>query len=145
MLTILGNLLVLGGRGVAKTENRILALFVKNLAASDMCIGIYLLCIGERDLYFRGEYNQHAEKWMTSWQCMTIRLLAVSTSQVSLLLLTFMSIERFVCISHPFGERTLNFRTALVSTALIWMTGATLALVPGKICFCVYNIYYFID
>lgn len=96
-----------------------------------MCIGIYLLCIGERDIRFRGIYNQHAHQWMTSWECMAIRLLAVSTSEVSLLLLTFMSIERFVCISHPFGERTLNFRTALVSTAIIWLAGIGLALVPG--------------
>jgi len=64
---------------------------------------------------------------------MAIRLLAVSTSEVSLLLLTFMSIERFVCISHPFGERTLNFRTALVSTAIIWLAGIGLALVPGTL------------
>ena len=50
--------------------------------------------------------------------------------KVSLLLLTFMSVERFVSISHPFGERTLNFRTASVSTALIWLTGSALAAVP---------------
>ena len=47
-----------------------------------MCIGIYLLCIGERDISFRGEYNQHAHQWMTSWECTVIRLLAVSTSEV---------------------------------------------------------------
>lgn len=50
--------------------------------------------------------------------------------QVSLLLLTFMSVERFVSISHPFGERTLNYRTASISTALIWLTGSALAVVP---------------
>lgn len=32
VLTIVGNALVLGGRNLAKTENRILAMFVKNLA-----------------------------------------------------------------------------------------------------------------
>lgn len=47
-----------------------------------MCIGIYLLCIGERDIRFRGQYNQHAHQWMTSWECTVIRLLAVSTSEV---------------------------------------------------------------
>ncbi|XP_057369239.1 relaxin receptor 2-like [Daphnia carinata] len=130
ILTIVGNALVLGGRNLAKTENRILAMFVKNLAAADMCIGIYLLCIGERDISFRGEYNQHALDWMMSWQCTVIRILAVSTSEVSLLLLTFMSVERFVSISHPFGERTLNFRAAFISMALIWLVGGALALIP---------------
>ncbi|XP_045028948.1 LOW QUALITY PROTEIN: relaxin receptor 2 [Daphnia magna] len=130
ILTIVGNALVLGGRNLAKTENRILAMFVKNLAAADMCIGIYLLCIGERDISFRGQYNQHAHQWMMSWQCTVIRVLAVSTSEVSLLLLTFMSVERFVSISQPFGERTLNFRAAFISTALIWLVGGALALIP---------------
>ncbi|XP_046456319.1 relaxin receptor 2-like isoform X1 [Daphnia pulex] len=130
VLTIVGNALVLGGRNLAKTENRILAMFVKNLAAADMCIGIYLLCLGERDISFRGQYNQHAHHWMMSWQCTVIRVLAVSTSEVSLLLLTFMSVERFVSISHPFGERTLNFRAAFISTALIWTVGLALSLIP---------------
>jgi len=129
-VTLLGNAMVLGGRGLAKTENRILVLFVKNLAAADLCIGVYLLCIGERDQRFRGEYNQHGHEWMTSWQCTCLRLLAVTTSEVSLLLLTFMSVERFVSISQPFGERTLSFRAAVISIALIWATGSALALVP---------------
>ena len=47
-----------------------------------MCIGIYLICIGQRDISFRGEYNQHAQEWMQSWQCTAIRILAVSTSEV---------------------------------------------------------------
>ena len=41
-----------------------------------------------------------------------------------------MSVERFVSISHPFGERTLNFRTAFISTTLIWLIGLALALIP---------------
>ena len=48
-----------------------------------MCIGIYLLCIGERDQRFRGRYNQHAHEWMTSWPCICLRLLAVTTSEVA--------------------------------------------------------------
>lgn len=51
---------------------------------------------------------------------------------MSLLLLTFMSVERFVSISHPFGERKLSFRTALVSAGLIWCLALVLALVPGS-------------
>jgi len=82
ILTVVGNAMVLGGRGLAKTENRILSCFVKNLAAADMCIGIYLLCIGERDHSFRGQYNHHAHEWMISWQCTVIRILAVTTSEV---------------------------------------------------------------
>jgi hypothetical protein len=46
ILTIVGNALVLGGRNLAKTENRILAMFVKNLAGSFpisiSLVGIYL-------------------------------------------------------------------------------------------------------
>lgn len=42
-----------------------------------------------------------------------------------------MSVERFVSISQPFGERTLNFRAAFISTALIWLVGGALALIPG--------------
>jgi hypothetical protein len=53
-----------------------------------------------------------------------------------------MSVERFVSISHPFGERTLNFRAAFISTALIWTVGLALSLIPGSIYF-VHLLFYF--
>ena len=47
-----------------------------------MCIGFYLICIGERDVAFRNQYKLHARQWMDSWQCTALRLVAVTTSEV---------------------------------------------------------------
>lgn len=52
--------------------------------------------------------------------------------QVSLLLLAFMSMERFLCIASPFGYTKLNQKTAKISLVLIWGLGLIMAIVPGK-------------
>ena len=65
---------------------------------------------------------------LTKWELSSLFRLR----QVSLLLLTFMSVERFVSISHPFGERKLTFRTALVSVVIIWSIGFCLSIIPGE-------------
>lgn len=54
------------------------------------------------------------------------------TFQVSLLLLAFMSMERFLCIASPFGYAKLNQKTAKISLILIWGLGLIMAIVPGR-------------
>jgi len=51
--------------------------------------------------------------------------------QVSLLLLAFMSMERFLFITSPFGYTKLNQKTAKISLVLIWGLGLIMAIVPG--------------
>lgn len=53
--------------------------------------------------------------------------------KVSVLILSFMSMERYVLIAAPLkGHRTMTPQTASTSVIIIWIIGITLALAPGS-------------
>ncbi|RZF37907.1 hypothetical protein LSTR_LSTR005407 [Laodelphax striatellus] len=112
-------------------DNHAFSFIVKSLAVSDFLIGLYLLAIAYHDFIYREVYNREAHSWMTSWKCTMIGILAMTSSEVSVLILVFMSIERFLSIVDTFGvKRGLTLKKAMVSTAAIWMVGIFIAIVP---------------
>ncbi|XP_070166729.1 leucine-rich repeat-containing G protein-coupled receptor 3 isoform X2 [Polyergus mexicanus] len=130
-VTCLGNSLVLWGRFTAKDENRVLSIIIRNLAVSDMLMGIYLFIIAIEDARFRDNYQQEASTWMSSWSCTLVGVLAMMSSEVSVLILSFMSVERFILIAAPLkGHRAMTFQAASSSMIVIWIIGFILALMP---------------
>ncbi|XP_076244645.1 leucine-rich repeat-containing G protein-coupled receptor 3 [Calliopsis andreniformis] len=130
-VTFMGNILVLWGRFTAKDENRVLTIIIRNLAVSDMLMGIYLFIIAVADMIFRDNYNQVASSWMSSWPCTFLGVLAMTSLEVSVLILSFMSVERYMLIAAPLkGHRTMTPQTAFTSMIIIWIIGIALALVP---------------
>lgn len=59
-------------------------------------MGIYLFIIGIQDATFRNIYNQEAHRWISSWTCTITGMVAMVSSEVSVLLLVFMSVDRWV-------------------------------------------------
>jgi hypothetical protein len=48
-------------------------------------MAVYLLVIGIQDCQFRGIYHKEAHKWMSSWGCTLIGMVAMTSSEVSLI------------------------------------------------------------
>ncbi|PNF42877.1 hypothetical protein B7P43_G12895 [Cryptotermes secundus] len=130
-VTCLGNGLVLWGRFSSRDENRVHSLVIKNLAVSDLLMAFYLLVIGIQDCQFRGNYHKEAHKWMSSWGCTLIGMVAMTSSEVSVLILVFLSMERFLLIAVPFGgHQSMSTRTTSLSLTIIWTVGFCLASIP---------------
>ncbi|KAH8334965.1 hypothetical protein KR074_011934 [Drosophila pseudoananassae] len=130
-LTIAGNVLVLWGRFIYRDENMAVTMVIRNLALADMLMGFYLVTIGVQDYRYRNKYYTVVLDWITSWQCTVIGTLAVSSSEVSMLILAFMSLERFLLIADPFrGHRSIGSRVMWLALLCIWLTGVGLAVVP---------------
>ncbi|XP_043486966.1 LOW QUALITY PROTEIN: relaxin receptor 1-like [Polistes fuscatus] len=130
-VTFIGNAFVLWERFTAKDENRVLSILIKNLAVSDMLMGVYLFIIALVDLQFRDNYNKEANSWMSSWACTFLGVLAMISSEVSVLILSFMSCERFVLIAAPLkGHHAMKPQTATASIMIIWIIGFILAVIP---------------
>ncbi|KAG5326923.1 RXFP1 protein, partial [Acromyrmex heyeri] len=130
-LTCLGNSLVLWGRFTAKDENRVLSIIIRNLAVSDMLMGIYLFIIAIEDARFRDNYKEVASIWMSSWPCILLGALAMTSSEVSMLILSFMSVERFILIAAPLKcHRAMTSQAAASSMIVIWIVGLIIALAP---------------
>lgn len=128
LVSCIGNISVLWGR--LHDENRSVSLVIRNLAFSDMMMGIYLVIIGLTDARYRDVYHENSGAWIKSWQCAAVGILAVTSSEVSILILTFMSIERFLLISDPFGHHKLDTKNVVLSLYIIWCLGVGIAVLP---------------
>ncbi|XP_047494569.1 relaxin receptor 2-like [Penaeus chinensis] len=130
-LTLAGNLAVIGCRAISKEDNKILKLFIKNLAAADLLMGVYLLILGVKDLKTRGSYRAEALAWASSFTCTFTGMLGLVSSETSVFILTFMSLERYLFIRQPLEARTLSERSARVCLFFIWLTSIFLAVFPA--------------
>ncbi|XP_077098394.1 relaxin receptor 2a isoform X1 [Siphateles boraxobius] len=129
-ITCFGNLFVIGMRSFIRAENNLHAACIKVLCFADCLMGVYLFFLGIFDVKFRGEYNRNALIWMDSVECRTIGFLAMLSSEVSVLLLTYLTLEKFLVIVFPFSHlRPEKLQTVLV-LAFIWILGFVIAAVP---------------
>ncbi|XP_056322799.1 relaxin receptor 2a isoform X2 [Danio aesculapii] len=129
-ITCFGNLFVIGMRSFIRAENNLHAACIKVLCFADCLMGVYLFFLGIFDVKFRGEYNRNALIWMDSVECRTIGFLAMLSSEVSVLLLTYLTLEKFLVIVFPFSHlRPAKLQTVLI-LAFIWFLGFVIAAVP---------------
>ncbi|XP_013015863.2 relaxin receptor 1 isoform X1 [Cavia porcellus] len=129
-VTCFGNIFVICMRPYIRSENKLHAMSIMSLCCADCLMGVYLFVIGALDLKFRGEYNRHAQLWTRSMNCQLMGSLAILSTEVSVLLLTFLTLEKYVCIVYPFRcLRPRRGRTITVLT-LIWIVGFLVAFIP---------------
>lgn len=106
---------------------------IRNLAVADILMGAYLVVLGIQDWRYREIYHENSQDWVNSWKCASTGLLAMISSEVSLLILAFMSVERFLLIADPFGgHRRLTTQNVFIILFTIWVFGLMLAIVPSK-------------
>lgn len=95
-----------------------------------MCLYMKSLRFSTYKIMSSGEYNKHAQLWMESVHCQLVGSLAILSTEVSILLLTFLTLEKYICIVYPFRYlRPRKYRTITV-LILIWITGFIVAFVP---------------
>ncbi|KAI3373190.1 hypothetical protein L3Q82_006499 [Scortum barcoo] len=129
-ITCFGNLLVIGMRSLIRAENNLHAACIKVLCCADCLMGVYLFFVGVFDVKFRGQYNRNALLWMESVECRTIGFLAMLSSEVSVLLLTYLTLEKFLVIVFPFSNLRPGKLQTVVVLASIWLLGFIIAAVP---------------
>ncbi|XP_062331701.1 relaxin receptor 1 [Osmerus eperlanus] len=128
--TCFGNIFVICMRSYIRSENKLHAMCIISLCCADGLMGVYLFMIGAYDLKFRGEYNRHAQAWMDSAQCQVIGSLAMLSTEVSVLLLTYLTLEKYICIVYPFHYLTPGRRRTVSILLSIWVFGFIIAFLP---------------
>ena len=130
ILAFLGNLFVIIWRIIDKEENRVHSLLLTNLAVADMLMGVYLLTIAILDVTWRGEYFKHDIDWRSGLGCQIVGVLSMLSSEVSVLILTIITMDRFLCIVYPFKFKRLTFKTASFACIGVWNFGAVISVIP---------------
>ncbi|VFV46036.1 relaxin receptor 2 isoform 2 [Lynx pardinus] len=129
-ITCFGNLFVIGMRSFIKAENTTHATSIKILCCADCLMGVYLFFIGFFDIKYRGQYQKYALLWMESLQCRLMGFLAMLSTEVSVLLLTYLTLEKFLVIVFPFSNiRPGKWQTSVILIC-IWIMGFLIAVIP---------------
>uniref|UniRef100_A0A8C8RMU4 Relaxin family peptide receptor 1 n=1 Tax=Pelusios castaneus TaxID=367368 RepID=A0A8C8RMU4_9SAUR len=129
-VTCFGNIFVICMRPYIRSENKLHAMSIMSLCCADCLMGIYLFVIGAFDLKYRGEYNRHAQLWKDSIHCQLVGSLAILSTEVSVLLLTYLTLEKYICIVYPFRcLKPRKCRTVSI-LILIWVIGFVVAFIP---------------
>ena len=105
-------------------------LFVSNLAVSDFLMGIYLIIIAGADMYYRGEYGGYANSWRSSFLCKFAGTLAILSSEVSLLFIVLITLDRYIVVKFPFGNFRIDEKLSKQLSCIVWIVGITLSLIP---------------
>nr|XP_012320935.1 relaxin receptor 2 isoform X2 [Aotus nancymaae] len=129
-ITCFGNLCVIGMRSFIKAENTTHAMSIKILCCADCLMGVYLFFVGFFDIKYRGQYQKYALLWMESVQCRLMGFLAMLSTEVSVLLLTYLTLEKFLVIVFPFSNIRPGKRQTSVILICIWMAGFLIAVIP---------------
>ncbi|KAJ8348790.1 hypothetical protein SKAU_G00273790 [Synaphobranchus kaupii] len=125
-----GNVFVICLRSCIASENRNHTMAIKSLCCADCLMGVYLFSIAAFDIKYCGEYNRHAQMWMESLQCQLIGCLAMLSTEVSVMLLTYMTLEKYLCIVFPFQNYWAGRKQTLFFLILIWILGFMIAVIP---------------
>lgn len=64
-----GNIVVFLGRLLTRNDNMVHSLYIRNLAISDLLMGVYLFTIAGADYHYRGVYLQYEYEWRHSLLC----------------------------------------------------------------------------
>ncbi|XP_068674117.1 G-protein coupled receptor GRL101-like isoform X1 [Montipora foliosa] len=129
-IALLGNAFVLIWRLKTKSDNKVHALLLLNLAIADFLMGIYLVMIGSVDVFYRGKYFIYNDSWKHSPLCQFSGFVSTLSSEASVIILTIMTLDRYVTITHPFKHIGLSLRGAHVALVITWLTAFILAGVP---------------
>uniref|UniRef100_A0A673MNP5 Relaxin family peptide receptor 2, like n=1 Tax=Sinocyclocheilus rhinocerous TaxID=307959 RepID=A0A673MNP5_9TELE len=125
-----GNIFVICLRSCFASENQHHTMAIKSLCCADCLMGVYLLFIGAFDIKYCGEYNRHAQIWMESLSCQLIGSLAMLSTEVSVMMLTYMTLEKYLCIVFPFQHYRAGRKQTLCSLTFIWLLGFIIAVIP---------------
>ncbi|XP_055348825.1 relaxin receptor 2-like [Paramacrobiotus metropolitanus] len=114
-------------------DARIMSLFIKHLSFSDMLTGFYMLFICYYNDTFKGQYHRYALDWINSIKCQVLGITAMSSAEISMLILTFIAIDRALTICCTNKKLRLSIWSVRVILIFIWLLGIALAIIPAII------------
>lgn len=130
LLAFIGNFLVILWRVRMRDENKVQSFMLTNLACSDFLMGVYLLIIAVKDLQWKGEYFQHDVAWRRGPLCQFAGALSMLSSEVSVLMLLAITMDRLICVVFALRMRPFSLRSARIICTCIWLIGILISFIP---------------
>ena len=126
-----GNLFVLVSRYKETNKRKVNSILLRNLAASDLLMGIYMLFIACADIYFGDNFPMVSDEWRTGVTCKILGAISIVSSEASVFFVTVISIDRFIAIKFPYSARKLGKYSVKVVGTMVWTISLVLGITPS--------------
>ncbi|CAB4001013.1 G- coupled receptor GRL101-like, partial [Paramuricea clavata] len=130
IMAFAGNLIVIIWRSIAKDANRINSFLLTNLAVADFLMGVYMLIIAYKDTLWDGVYFKHDVAWRASDLCIFAGVISTVSSEVSVLTLTVITLDRLICIVFVFRFQRWTMKKVSAIMCVVWILGFGISLAP---------------
>ena len=111
-------------------SNKVQTLLILHLALSDFLMGVNMIILAAADAYFRDYFPSFSTTWRAGILCKLASILSVLSSEVSVILITLISFDRFQGVRYPFSIHRLTPTSAKVCLTVIWLIGLTISITP---------------
>ena len=128
-----GNVFVLSQRQKTTNKNNVQTFLLRNLAMSDLLMGVYMLLIASADIYFGKYFPMRAETWRSGITCRIAGAISIISSEASVFFVTLISIDRFVNIKHHFSRRKLGQKSSAFVAIILWIIALLLGIVASSL------------
>ena len=113
-----------------RDENKVQSFILTNLACADFLMGVYLLIIAIKDLQWKGEYFKHDVAWRKGHVCQFAGALSMLSSEVSVLMLLTITMDRLICVVFALRMRPLSLKSVRIICTCIWIIGIIISFIP---------------
>ena len=116
-------------QSTAKTETQITQrILIVNLAVSDFMMGVYMVILSCVDVFYGNEYFVYSDIWRESIGCRFLGFLTLVSGETSLLLLTVITVDRYLHLVFPFSSKHFTKKSANIAVAFVWFLTTALSL-----------------
>lgn len=125
-----GNIVVVVWRTRDLRNGKVHSFLITNLAIGDFMMGVYMMIIAVVDSYYRGKYILYDRFWRESDLCRFAGFISTFSSELSVLTLTVITLDRLICIIFPLHLRRLKLRDAFYVMLFVWTLVLAISAVP---------------
>lgn len=131
IIALLGNamvfcVLILSRRTVSVTKYLLI-----NLSFADLILAFYLFILVSASGHTHGNYYNYVREWQYGGGCSLAGFLAVFSSQLSMLILVIITIERYFAIVYAMHfDRRMSKNHAMLCMAVAWGFSLMMAVLP---------------
>ncbi|XP_072166478.1 uncharacterized protein [Diadema setosum] len=122
MTALIGNCAVLYLRLYHEQESKVQNRLIASLALADCIMAVYMLIITSADLHFGSDYFLRAPLWRNSGLCRFAGFLAFFSSEASVISLTLITLDRFICITFPLKGWRIGNRACKILLCTTWLS-----------------------
>nr|QBS47878.1 glycoproteine hormone-like GPCR [Tripedalia cystophora] len=131
LLALLSNAVVFTVLVLSRRQFTVTKFLITNLSFADMCLGLYLFIMICASTTTHGSYYNYVRSWQFGAGCKVAGFLAIFASQLSMLVLTVITIERYLAIVFAvYLNKRLTSHNARILCIGSWIASALTALLP---------------